>query len=869
MRRIESELRMIHCFLAQMETRYDNKQVLQSWIGEARKLGCLVEQTMDEYVVRILHKKGVGKKLLDVPAFALASRRLVAQLKEIEVELEHLSKMKKRWVQVDSQISLPVFSTQSHVSNNELTYGERREELIMLLDKGGQDLSVIAICGQRGSGKTHLVKDVYQSVRKDFDCTAWISLSQCPSTDDAVLKRTIQELQMDDSFTESSTVEDYIQSLMTGLKKKKFLFVFDDVQVPDAVRKARHTSFNNKMSSRIIIITRMRGVASGSECSVEAEFDTPSSSSEPPKLSDIQDLECMELTCLRFDEAFNLFCAKAFGSNNCPEQLRETSKRIITLCDQLPQAIVSIGASLSLKQPTQSVWHEMIEQICRIRDSKSSLNDIHKILYVSYNNLPMHLKNCLLYCSIFPAGHLLLPERLVRLWIAEGFIEKQVSSQLEEIAYNYVQELIRWGFLQIIDSDEFGQVASCRMPIVVHELAVSISQKEEFGASCHGVKLEEMDTNVRCLFISKYHEDIGSSIDFPHLRTLIAGEDAASCLPSIPASLPSKHKYITVLELQGSQIKELPYNIGYHLFNLRYLGLRNTEIRELPYSMHRLYSLQTLDLKWSGIQELPSWIGNLTTLRHLFADNLIDKSQTEFLFFRSLRARKGVKHLKELQTLETVQTSTFFENNVNHLTQLSSLCVGNVEGRSCKTLFASLSKISSLSSLTVSACHSKEELRFQTLTSDHLKRLVVRGRLFNKTFECPIFMSKSLQSLELSWCNLWEDSLLELSKNLCKLVSLSLHRVSGISQLVFQKNSFAKLRRLVLTKIDAVTDLKILDGSLESLEVLHVESLDSIRELQNIQDLSKILCVRDLYFPKLISLHRGTDDIDGAVAQHL
>lgn len=57
LRRIESELRMILCFLAQIETRYDNKQVLQTWIGEARKLGCLVEQIMDEYIVRIIQRK--------------------------------------------------------------------------------------------------------------------------------------------------------------------------------------------------------------------------------------------------------------------------------------------------------------------------------------------------------------------------------------------------------------------------------------------------------------------------------------------------------------------------------------------------------------------------------------------------------------------------------------------------------------------------------------------------------------------------------------------------------------------------------------------------------------------------------------------
>ena len=233
----------------------------------------------------------------------------------------------------------------------------------------------------------------------------------------------------------------------------------------------------------------------------------------------------------------------------------------------------------------------------------------------------------------------------MRLWVAEGFVEKKGDSTPEEVAEGYLTELIHRNMLQLVENDELGRVNTCKMHDILRKLALCISKAEMFGTVNDFGAMVQMGTDVRRIssYGWKKMKKNKSKMKFPHLRTLMASDTIVDYVPSIL----SESKYLTVLELQNSDFQELPTSIG-NLFNLKYIGLRNTRITSLPDSIKNLCNLQTLDVKSNSIKALPPGIVKLTKLRHLLADKFADKNQSEFRYFVGVEAPEGLSNLEDL-----------------------------------------------------------------------------------------------------------------------------------------------------------------------------------------------------------------------------
>ncbi|OEL14087.1 Disease resistance protein RPM1 [Dichanthelium oligosanthes] len=543
----------------------------------------------------------------------------------------------------------------------------------------------------------------------------------------------------------------------------------------------------------------------------------------------------------------------------CPSELQEIATDIVKKCRGLPLAIVSVGNLLSSRKQIVPVWRQMYNELpCELEKD----DQVQGILNLSYYDLPSDLRNCFLYCSLFPEDYHFSKDDLVRLWVAEGFVGRKGDSTPEEVAEGYLMELIHRNMLQLVDNDELGRVSTCKLHDILRELALLISKAEMFGTVNDFGAMVQMDTGVRRIssYGWKKMKKSKSKMKFPHLRTLMASDTIVDYVPSIL----SESKYLTVLELQNSDFRELPKSIG-NLFNLKYIGLRNTRITSLPESIENLSNLQTLDVKSTEIKALPPGIVNLTKLRHLTADKFVDENQSEFRYFIGVEAPNGLSNLEDLQTLETVQASKHLPEQLDKLLQLRSLWIDNITASHCAELFGTLSTMPLLSSLLISAGDENETLSLKNFnpTCTKLHKLIVRGCWALGTMDCPILQNHGtyLKYLALSRCHFVEDPLVVLASCVPNLTYLRLNNIASPRTLVLLAGSFPHLKTLVFKDMNDVSLLKIIDGALPEIECLYITSLPKLQTVpQGIRTLGSL---KKLW---LLGLHRNFKaqwDMDG------
>uniref|UniRef100_A0A0E0R625 Rx N-terminal domain-containing protein n=1 Tax=Oryza rufipogon TaxID=4529 RepID=A0A0E0R625_ORYRU len=195
----------------------------------------------------------------------------------------------------------------------------------------------------------------------------------------------------------------------------------------------------------------------------------------------------------------------------------------------------------------------------------------------------------------------------------------------EDVAEGNLMELIQRNMLEVDEYDELGRVSSCKMHDIVRNLALSIARQERFGYANDYGAVEKVDWEVRrlSLFLNK-GKGCASTVKFPHLRTLL---ETTTHPPGLLSSILSESKYLTVLELQDSDIQ----------WRTQDLNPGRTRLYSLPESIEKLSNLQTLDIKQTKIEKLPRGITKIKKLRHLLADRYDDEKHSEFRLLLSAK----------------------------------------------------------------------------------------------------------------------------------------------------------------------------------------------------------------------------------------
>ncbi|RWR84847.1 disease resistance protein RPM1-like protein [Cinnamomum micranthum f. kanehirae] len=844
---IKSNLEIIQSFLKDSDSSKESSSSLKrTWRRQLNDAAYDVEDLIDEFVYHMDKDERRGRLMgflhnaVSLPRSIFVSHGIATRLHEIKAKLLDISESAKLLPHEESSSSLdageswPYYAESSHFVVEEELVGIRknRKKLIRWLKDKRPQRRVISVVGMGGLGKTILVTEVFNSlaVKEHFNCYAWISVSQSYKIEE-LLQRVIKELYASkkDDLPNNLYQMDYrrlVEMLVNYLQDKRYVIVLDDVWNIKAWDDISIAIPSNHCGSRVMLTSRNRDLR------VKGKV--------------------FYLRPLKRNEAWELFCKKAFWNipkRRCPQELEPAAKKIVGKCEGLPLAIVAIGGIMSRKEIRESEWKKVEDSLGWELSNNPDLDRMKNILLHSYYDLPYHLKSCFLYFSVFPRGRIINRAELIRLWVAEGFVEVRRDLTMEDIAENYLRELIHRSMIQAVGK------GSCRLHDVMRDLAQSIAEEENFCMLGHG-KEERRDFKARRLSIQFNGGDISrSKASMSRLRSFfVFGKDV---IPSSSLNrISSTFKQLRVLRLEDASIHKVPDELV-NLFNLRFLSLRNTKVRELPKSLARLRNLQTLDTRHSNVKMLPGWIKKMKKLRHLYTYRSAIPEYVTYncrapipihRYFRNgVQAPPGICDLKCLQSLLTVKANAKIVEQVGNLTRLRELGITNVRKDHGKKLCSSIQRIKGLRGLSIKA-NNGETLQVEELSSPphRLQRLVLEGHL--EKLPHWITSLRNLTSLRLRLSELKEDPLPQIG-SLPNMLVLSLYKAYRGQQLCFVAGCFPRLKKLYLCGLENLNHVRIEQGAMPSIKMLFFSECAGLTTLpKGIEHLSGL---RELHLMKM------------------
>ena len=547
--RLLDSLEMIQDVLADAERRQESDRSVRRWLQRLKDVAYVADDVLDEFAYEILRRKveirnQMKRKVRFFFSFSnpIAFRiKMANKVKTIGDSLKRINDTANGFglTRAGSVNDNPEIIPSHRVTDSFLGHSGvvGRGNLVssignLLIKATNQQPSVIPIVGMAGLGKTTLAKLVYDNNGGHFDEKIWICVSD--NFDYIRILRGILESLTHNSSTIKNKNE-ILECLKIRLKGKRYLLILDDVWNEDPViwdtLMSCLLAINSNLGNCIIVTTRSDNVA-----------------------RIIETLPRHHLNKLQEEECWSIIKNRVSTIPLNPD-LEAIGRKIAKKCRGIPLVATVLGGTMSRKKE-KSKWLAIENN--EVWNSLHDSNEMLPILKISFDLLPSpSLKQCFSYCSCFPKDYDIKKEELIQLWMAEGFLQPSQGSHLvmEDIGNMYFDILLSNSFFQDVKHDEHGNIISCKMHDLIHDLALSISKsdtlllKEDLGNDIN---------HVRHLFI-QFDGKIVPRIPFSKegvkkLRTFIL-EDVAHGIKLLD------FKCLRVLKLYGYTKKELPVQL--------------------------------------------------------------------------------------------------------------------------------------------------------------------------------------------------------------------------------------------------------------------------------------------------------------------
>lgn len=691
---VRRELMRMLCFLNDADARNCKDETIRNWLREIRSLAYRIEDLVETFAIEVASRKSSGhrgvKKVLKRVSGTFAEIRSLhnigVEIGKVKSDISSLTASLQMYdvraigeaessgaANDDRKYQQWIRQTYAHeVEDYFVGMEDEIAKLVSLVIDHHKRHRVISIWGMGGLGKTTLARKVYKhsNVQRSFERFAWTCVTQ-----EGQMKVILQDLLMQLLPEKQGDVKfmghrQLVQQLHQVQIEKKCLVVLDDIWKVDDWKSLLAAFPVVEGDIKVLLTTRNRNVAR---------------------------IGCLyELKCLNEMEGWDLLQKIAFARKRADlkieRNLQDVGIEMVSRCGGLPLAITVLGGILKDKNSLrewQMVNRYIGSYLSKVEDDEErDGGSIARVLSLSYDELPYHLKLCFLYLGNFKEDEDIKPQHLYLLWMAEGMVLKEhrrSGETLMEVAQRYLSELGRRSMVQLKlhESSMSRKYVSCRLHDMMRDLCLEKGREEEFVrvVDFEGVKPQPLlhsysfTNNAYRLVIQVENEEDGAATissaqeDCQQLRSMFCLKAVAGFWEKQmlwPQGVVIKNfKSLRVLKFEGFHFdgKKLPIQLS-NLVHLRLLSLKFCILDELPSSVADLPLLQTLDLEVKNEIKIPNVLWKMKRLKHLFLS-----------FEHSTMEGGGKLQLHGLSDLETLWALNSEMDEIAELLHLENLRV--------------------------------------------------------------------------------------------------------------------------------------------------------------------------------------------------
>ncbi|XP_027114242.1 putative late blight resistance protein homolog R1A-3 [Coffea arabica] len=684
------DLETLRAFIREYTDKYSDNEILEKLASKIRGVVYRAEDAIETYI-----SCASVQKLRRAISKAAHFVDYISDLRAVGKEIEKVSKDVQEIYQNRAALGFAAMQIEE-ISNrrqkkkktpvveedNVVGFDDAAKEVIELLtgesDDQSDQLEVISIIGMLGLGKTTLAKKVLNDpkIEYEFYTRAFVNVSQEYERKEMFLKILGQFTQITDQMNKMSD-EQLCKELHDQLKTRKYLIVMDDVWTNEAWDQLKGALPNNNKRSRVLITSRHKPVAVHANQSIDPYF----------------------LRFLYPEESRELLRRKVFGNNCCPSELEAYELRILQKCDGLPLAIVVVAGILVNHRDRTDWWKKVAEDVNDYVARKQEQS--YDVIKLSYNHMPYYLKPCFLYLGVFREDFEIPVWKLVRLWIAEGFIPRDGCMSLEDIAEDYLEELVDRNLVMVGHRRLTGQIKTCRIHDTLRDFCKKEATKENLFQEIKrfdqapSFSADRSSDGFRRLCVNAFVADyIKSKPSGEFVRSFLSfAKDETTLQPEHVSLIPKAFKLLRVLDARSLILTRFPTDLLY-LVLLKYIAV-SCNFKILPEKLSNLWNLQTLIVETSSrTLEIKADIWKLPQLRHVHtnASTSLVESKKELIINA---------HLKTLSTIspESCRAELFVRAPKLKKLGVCGKLVNVIQPTGQSSLFANLFKLEDLENL--------------------------------------------------------------------------------------------------------------------------------------------------------------------------